>query len=143
MKNLILSLSGIIIMGGILISCQSQNEKEKKAIEKVQDAKNNLINVQQDTDTAYEKFILESEEQIKIYEKNIADLKIKLRQEKKEKTTSFQNKLADLEQRNEVLKTKIANYKKEHLDNWDEIQIEFKKDLDELGSSIAGFFNQE
>jgi chromosome segregation ATPase len=92
---------------------------------------------------AYQKFITESENRINAYEKEIAGLKIKIAEEKKTEKAKYEKKLAELEKKNNDLKNRITDYKNKQLDNWDEKQHEFRKDLDELGNSIAGFFNQD
>lgn len=151
MKKSILLLSlAIILMGGMLTNCQSQATKEEKAIDQVQDAKSdleeaksNLTKVQQDSVTAYQEFIKDSEDQIKVYEKNLAELKEKIAQEKKGAKATYEKKLAELEQKNKNLKTTIVDYKNAQADNWNEKQLEFKRDLDELGSAIAGFFEKD
>ena len=130
----------------MLTNCQSQATKEHNS--KLQDAKDNFEKAknklhasQQDTITTFQKFIQESEKQIKVYEKNIAELKLKISKETGEEKAKYEKKLAELDQKNKQLKTKITNYKDEQIDNWDEKQIAFRKDLDELGNAIAGFFD--
>jgi len=51
--------------------------------------------------------------------------------------------LTELEKKNNDLKKVITDYKSNQLDNWDKKKNEFRKDLDELGNSIAGFFNND
>jgi hypothetical protein len=48
-----------------------------------------------------------------------------------------------LEQKNQELKTKIIDYKDKQISDWDNTQLEFRKDLDELGTAIADFFVKE
>ncbi len=148
MKNPILTLSLLVIMSGIMLTnCQSTAKKVDKTGDKAQDTENYLagtqsdsVNVLQDTTTAYQKFIEESENRINTYERSIADLKIKIAEEKKTEKAEYEKKLVQLEQKNKALKTKVINYKNKQIDDWRKKQVEFKKDLDELGSAIADFF---
>ena len=134
----------------MLTNCKSSLEKEDNTSDKAQDTEDHLANtpmdtvkVLQDRTTAYQKFIAESETRINIYEKEITDLKIKIAEEKKTEKSKYEQKLAQLEQKNEMLKTKIIDYKDKQIDNWDAKQLEFRKDMDDLGNAISDFFVKE
>jgi septal ring factor EnvC (AmiA/AmiB activator) len=109
----------------------------------LKNARTNLSEVKQDTLTAYQEFVKKSEAQLKEYDKYIADLKTKIVKEKKKDKALYEKKLAKLEQKNKELKTKLVNYKNEKVSDWKEMSVEFKKDLDELGNAITGFFGKE
>lgn len=148
MKKSILTLSFLIMTGIMLTNCQSSIKKGDKAKDNAQitegdltESQNDSVKIQPDTTTtAYQKFITESEIRINAYEKEIADLKFKIAKEKKTEKTKYEKKLAQLEQKNETLKTKIIDYKDRQIDDWDKKQIEFRNDLDDLGSAITDFF---
>ncbi|MGC9344382.1 MAG: hypothetical protein ACP5E3_16885, partial [Bacteroidales bacterium] len=84
--------------------------------------------------------IQDSEKQIEVYEKDIAELKLKIAEEKKEVKIKNEERLAKLEMKNNELKNKVVSDKNKQVDNWEERQREFKKDLDTLGNAIADFF---
>jgi hypothetical protein len=149
-KKSILTLSIIIITVIMLTNCQSLIKKEDRAKDKAQvtesnfaEAQGDSVKVQPDTTTAYRKFLIESENRINAYEKEIADLKIKIAKEKKTEKANYEKKLAELEQKKETLKTKVIDYQDRQIDDWTKKQIEFRKDLDDLGSAITDFFVQE
>jgi hypothetical protein len=50
-------------------------------------AENDLVHVKQDTVTTYQEFLQEAEEQIKVYEKHITGLKVKIAKKKEKKRT--------------------------------------------------------
>ena len=134
----------------MLTNCQPSIKKEDKAKDHAHPTESNLsesqsdsVKVQPDTTTAYQKFITESEIRINAYEKEIADLKIKITREKKTEKVKYEKKLSQLVQKNETLKTKVIDYKDKQIDDRIEIQVEFTKDLDDLGSAIADFFKDE
>ena len=54
---------------------------------------------------------MESEERIISYEKQIADLKLKIATEKKEGNTKYRKMVADLEQKTADLKQNMKEYK--------------------------------
>ena len=139
MKNTLLTLTlSTIMIAAIFSNCQSPAVKETK--NNLSKTQNDLIKVQQDSITAYQKFIKESEDKINAYEKNIAEIKAQIANKTKEEKTKYERKLVQLEQKNKALKAKIINYKDKQIDDWDQIQVEFRKDLNELGSAIADFF---
>ena len=141
MKKSILTLAlSIIMIGATVTSCQSSVKKEDKASNKIQDTESDSVKVQQDTISMYQKFINESEVRINTNEKHIAEIKAKIATEKKEQKAGYEKKLAQLEQKNQALKTKIIDYKDKQISDWDNTQLEFRKDLDELGTAIADFF---
>lgn len=143
MKKLIVTLVlPLFLMGALIISCDSSADKQvdnKKLTEPKQDS----INMHQDTLAAYQNFINKSEERIKVYEENIAELKSKIAEHKKKDQANYEKKLALLEQKTKALEAKVIIYKEKKMKDWNEKQVEFKKDMDELGKAIANFFEKE
>jgi hypothetical protein len=92
---------------------------------------------------SYQLFKKEAEEKIIEYEKNIAEIKVRISTEKSETKAKYEEKLHLLEQKNRDLKTKIVDVKDEELENWETFKANFKKDMDELGNSFANFFTKE
>jgi TolA-binding protein len=144
MKNTVLTLSLLVIMSGaISTKCQISTKQENKAHNQENNLADNQcdsVKVLQDTTTTYQKFIAESEKRINTYEQSIAELKTKIAKKNSTEKTAYEKKLAQLEQKNQELKTILIDYKNKQIENWDEKQIEFRNDLDDLGKAIADFF---
>jgi chromosome segregation ATPase len=146
MKNSILKLIIPVIMTGtILTGCQTQAEKVENAKEKVQDekidlnqAKSELKMVERDSINEYQQFKNESEVKITAYEKEIADLKVRIANEKKYDNAIMEKKLAVLEQKNKDMKKRLENYKDESKDKWSSFKNEFNHDMEELGKALRG-----
>jgi hypothetical protein len=144
MKKSILTFGlSIVMVGAIVTSCQSSVKKEDKTSDKTQNTESDSVKVQQDTTSMYQKFINESEVRINTNEKSLAEIKAKIATEKKDQKAGYEKKLAQLEQKNQALKTKIIDNKDKQVSNWDNTQLEFRKDLEELGTAIADFFVKE
>jgi septal ring factor EnvC (AmiA/AmiB activator) len=147
MKNQMLMLSILVLItGSLLTNCQSPASKEDKAKDEVQAAANSMdatldtmFEVGQDTITAYQAFVKESEVRMDAFEKNIAELKVKIAKENKENKAAYQKNLADLEQKNSEMKRKLKAYKDDGIEGWNKFKTEFSKDLDELGNAFKNF----
>ena len=118
------------------MSCQSSAEKVDQAKENVVDAKQELNQAIKDSIVQFRK---ESAQQITAYEQSIADLKAKIATEKKDVKATYEKSLEELEQKNELLKTKLNDFKDEETDKWESFRDEFRKDMQDLGSAIKNF----
>ena len=147
MKKTILTLAvTVFIAGTMLTNCKSSTEKVENAENKLQEAKDNVIDAKQDLNktrkdsiTEYQKFKKESEEKINAHDLSIAEFKARVANEKKENRAKYEKKLAELEQKNSDLKKKLEDYKEDGKDNWDSFKLKFNHDLDELGKALKGF----
>ena len=111
MKKTIFTLAVASFMFVIILSgCQSSEKKVENAQDKVQDAQNNLTKANQELNMAIRdsirQFKIESESTISTYEKNIADIKVKIAKANKENRAAYEKSLADLEQKNIDMKRK-------------------------------------
>jgi len=140
--NVILAVS-IFMAGAMLTGCQSSGTKVENAENKLQDAKNDVHAAKQDlnqaikdTVTEYQKFKVASDEKIATHEKNIAEFKTKIANEKKENRAVYERKLANLEKKNSNMKKKLANYKAEEKDNWEKFKIAYNRDMENLSTDF-------
>ena len=141
MKNKTLILVVTIFIAGITLnSCKSSADGAKEAKDKVVVAKQELNQALQDSILQFKK---ESEEKISNYEKDIAELKVKIAKEKKENKAKYEKKLAELEQKNADLKKKLENFKAEEKDKWLSFKTEFDHDMDGLGTAFKEFFTAD
>jgi len=137
MKKSIFNLALIIFVAGtILTSCTSSAEKVDNAKANVEAATLDLEHAKEDYNREYENFKLESEEKITANEKIIADLKHYSKSVKKEMKTDYQKAILSLEQKNELMKEKVRDYKNDGNEKWQSFKREFNHDMDELGQAL-------
>ncbi len=126
----------VFITGTMFMSCQSSSEKVDQAKENVIEAEQELNQAIKDSIVQFRK---ESEQQISVYEQSIADLKAKIATEKKDVKATYEKSLAELQQKNELLKTKLNDFKDDEIDKWDSFKTEFNSDMNDLGTAIKNF----
>jgi uncharacterized protein YPO0396 len=106
----------------------------------VKDAKQDLAQAQQTQQAAvesdFQKFKRESNEQIDANDKHIAELKVDIKNEKKEAREKDEKKIADLEKRNHKLREKLEAYHDDGKSDWREFKTEFNHDLEGLGHAF-------
>ena len=122
------------------ISCQPGQKKVENAQEEVEKSQQDLKKAQEEFNMDYQKFKLETENKILDNEKKINELKEKKLNVKKEDQTGYNEKIAQLEQKNNELKSKIDAYQFEGKEKWESFQKEFNHDMDELGQAIKDLF---
>lgn len=144
MKTTILLITISACMeSALLISCQSSANKVENAENKLEQARYNLEEAaahlnkaKKDSMIDYLVFKDESEKRIKEYEKDIADLKDKLENEKLEDQYKIEEKLTELEQKNNDLKRKLQYSKEVGIYKWEIYKAEITNNLDDIGRSI-------
>ena len=139
-KIILLSVVTVFMAGTMFISCQSSSEKVNQAKEDVIEAKQELNLAITDSIVQFKK---ESEQQIIANEKRIAEFKTKIAKEKKEVKATYENTLAELEQKNNELKKKLIDFKDNETDNWESFKTEFSSDMNDLGSTLKNFVVKE
>lgn len=93
--------------------------------------------VRQDDTSGYHKFRMRAQEQIRENEQKISELKKKAKEGKQEAVDKFNKRVAELEEKNTELRTRIDNYdtnKKEQ--KWEVFRREFDRDMKELGQAL-------
>ena len=135
----------LLISGTFLIGCQSSATKVENANEKVDDAKDKVVIAQQELDQAIkdsiQQFKKESEEKIILYEKNIAEFKVKIAKEKNEDRVRDERRLAELEQQNNEMKQRLADFNEERQDQWESFRHKFNHDMEQHGKAFKEFWN--
>jgi len=146
MKKIILTLvvATAFLTGTILTGCQSSAQKEASARDKLQEAKQDLKNVQKDANAEaqklanakeWETFKSDAEITIRNNEIRIADLRVKLNKQGTMLDPMYEKKIETLEQQNKDLKKRIEDYEKSQSD-WETFKREFNHDMDELGKAL-------
>jgi len=148
MKNIIYKTAlALLLSGTIITGCKSTAEKEDAAKDNVEDAKENLKEVQADANAQAQKiataeewsaFKSESEEKIAKNEARIAELKVKLKKPGTILDPVYEKRIETLESRNRDLRARMDAYEKNQSD-WESFKREFNHDMDELGQSLKDF----
>ncbi|HEX8515524.1 MAG TPA: hypothetical protein VF868_04940 [Bacteroidia bacterium] len=119
------------------LACNSSADKVNSAKENVAEAEVSLQDAKNDYDSEYEKFKLESNDKITANEQIIADLKIYSKDKKKEVKDQYEATINSLEQKNQQMKNKVSEYKKDSSNSWESFKREFNHDMDELGKALS------
>ena len=137
----------IAIAGIISTGCNSAEKKEEAAKEEVNEAKQELKEVQEDANAEAQKiasaeewaaFKTETEVKINDNETKIAELRVKLKKPGKILDPHYANRIETLKAKNEELKKRIIDYETNQSD-WEKFKREFNHDMDELGSALKDF----
>jgi len=141
--NLILS---VVFAVASIIGCQSPEQKEINAQEKLDKAKSDAdkasqdsaIKAQRDSSNIFFNLRKEWETQINENDKKIAELKADAAKDKKKGTPERFKSLNDLGIKNDDLKDKIRNYKYDDSD-WVQFKKDVVTDMNNIVSSIKNF----
>lgn len=147
MKKSIFTLAVTALMiGTILVSCQSSAKKEETAKDNLQKAQEDLDEVQYDAAMAAQKKAaiakewqtLKNNTQATINENEIriAELKVKMKKTGKDIDSLYAKKIDQLEQKNKDIKAKIETYKNDKNSDWESFKREYNHDMDELGKAL-------
>src|SRR5690606_792064 len=118
---------------------ENAEDKVLDAKEAVIDAKIDLTLARQDSISEFQQFKTDFQNKIAVNEKTIAGLKLSIEGANQENKVLFEKKLVELEEKNNDLKIKLAEYKEEDTDQWEAFKLEFKHDMDELGKAFSDF----
>lgn len=142
MKKSIFMLA--IIASTMVTSCKNNSEKEADAVEKVQDANDDLNAVTNDVnndaitkanDGEWQTYKMEAKKTIDLNETRIADLQNAIKKPGKTFDDNYKKSITALEDRNSTLKTKIADYENNQTD-WETFKREFDSDMAGLGKAF-------
>ncbi len=126
----------VVITATVMTSCNSSAEKVEDAKENVIEASHDLDQAEENYTEEYNKFQLETEQKISDNEKSIIVLKEHTKSIKKEVKADYEKTIAALEQRNAEMKEQAKNYKGEGQEKWQSFKREFNHDMDELGQAL-------
>jgi predicted RNase H-like nuclease (RuvC/YqgF family) len=149
MKKIVFTLAATAFFAGILFtSCNSSSQKINNAEDKVLDAQEQVIDAKidltqarQDSITEFQQFKTDFQNQIIANEKTISGLKVSIADASQEDKALYEKKLAEMEEKNNNLKVKLAEFKEGESDKWQNFKMEFKRDMDELGKAFSDFTN--
>jgi demethoxyubiquinone hydroxylase (CLK1/Coq7/Cat5 family) len=128
------------MLGTLLTGCQSSQKKVENAEDNVQNAQNKLVDanqvLKQAVSDSIQQFKKESNAIIVSNDKEIAELRTKIINQRKENKARYEKKLGDLEQKNLEMRNKLDNFKDEEDSKWQSFKREFNHDMNELGNAI-------
>jgi len=151
MKNKILLMLAFGSFASVtLSSCDSTEKKVEEARENMLEttenaevAKNDLNKAIRDSSTEFQKFQKESDNRIVSYDKQIAELKNKINQEKGVNKSKYQKVIQGFESKVAEMKKELKEAKEDDKDKWKEFKTKFNSNLDDLGTSISNFFRED
>ena len=149
MKKVLISLAItlVFVAGTTLTGCQSPEQKEAAARDKLQNAEEELRDAQIEANAEAQKvataeewasFKKDAELTIRNNEIRIAELKIKINKPGTTLDPLYEKRIETLEQQNRDLNTKISAYEKNQSD-WESFKREFNHDMAALGEALRGF----
>ncbi|WP_435353133.1 hypothetical protein [Emticicia sp. SJ17W-69] len=137
MKKSILALAVFtFIASTAILSCNSPAEKVENAQTDVVDANKDLEKANEDYLVEVEAYKKETADKIAANEQSIKEFNARVATEKKEARVAYQQKIAELEQKNTDMKKKLDDYKQDGKENWEKFKTEFNHDMDELGKAF-------
>lgn len=148
MKKTILAVSAGTILSLLLVmGCQSAAEQNESAQKKVEAAKTDLKNAQEDaykasvkaaTAEQWKEFKTLTEAQIKENDATIANLRVKIKSANATMQVDYNNRIDILAEKNTQLKKRMDEYSGNQTD-WETFKSEFSHDMNELGKALKGF----
>ncbi|UQD56676.1 peptidase M23 [Flavobacterium sp. K5-23] len=141
MKKTIYSLVFTLLIAGTgLTGCKSSTKEEIEAELKVEEAKDNLVEVKKEASAEeWKTFEKDTDSVININKIRIAELKLNLKKTGKSIDANYNEKIEVLEQKNKDLKSKMDTYKNDASNDWKSFKNEFNHDMNELGNALKDF----
>ena len=141
MKKIFIPIAiACLASGTIFTGCESSSQKYADATQDVTDAQVKLIKAKAEADADYEKSKAEWAAQIEKNDKALADYKAGIAKEKEEKRKTDNEKLADLEKRNDDLKAKLNGYQPDTT-KWEDFKTSFNKGAQDFDNDMTAFGN--
>jgi PBP1b-binding outer membrane lipoprotein LpoB len=148
MRNAIISIVSMALFSVFIFAgCDSSAEKVADARENVKDAKDNvadaeyeLLKAKQDSTAEFLIFKRESEDKITKLDNKIAELKLKISKEQGNAQNESLKLLKAFEEKTELLKKELNDYKKDKNEDWKVFRNNFNENMDELGKSLSNFY---
>ena len=138
--NILKMILLVCIATAAITSCSFAPEQEASPLEK---AKANVKKATQELDMArldsaeYANYKIESEKKLRGNELLIADMKDRMKSERKESRIKFEKQLDSLGMQNTRLRNNIQIYNSEGKAKWESFKLSFNKELDALGKAIS------
>lgn len=142
MKIVKFSLIGLMVGVGV-IGCDSSEKRVQDAKVQVDDAKKNLSEVRKDVavwqNDEWLRYKGEVSERINRNEIRINELRAKAPRSGKTAIETYNQRIAELEQRNNALTSRLTGYKDEGKEKWETFKTDFNREADEFGKALNDF----
>ncbi|MFA6235468.1 MAG: hypothetical protein WC824_14930 [Bacteroidota bacterium] len=139
--------AAIVITGMFIIGCNSSADRESNSHDGVEnaidDASDATHEMGHDASTSVAQFRRDADVKINEYEASMADLRVKMANEKAENKAAYERKLSQLAQKTKEMKIRLKEYKETGKEEWSTFKTEFERDLDGVGTSISNFFTSD
>ena len=135
-RSIILVTGSFFLSFSILTSCSTPAEKVEKAENNVVQANNELDSANKVYLADVASFKKENNEKIAANNKSIAEFNQRIADQKATAKADYTIKIAELEKKNTDMKKKMDDYKEGGKDNWSKFKTEFSHDMDELGKAF-------
>lgn len=147
MKRIAYLFSVITLFSGVLLySCDTaatddttDNDVKDTVVIEQNNTNNTDATVRVATTEEWTAFKTDAEQRIEANEKRIEELKVKLKKPGKLLDKMYEDRIANLRERNRELRAKIAGYETTQTD-WEKFKSEFNHDMNELGKAIDDIF---
>ena len=143
-KSVIILATAALFVGMSTSGCKSNSEKEADAVENVASASDNLESVENDAkidaankanDAEWQRFKKEAGISIDANQTRINELTVAMNKAGDTFDESYRKSIKDLKEKNESLKSKIADYENNQTD-WASFKREFNSDMSEIGRAF-------
>ncbi|MBC7411778.1 MAG: peptidase M23 [Bacteroidia bacterium] len=132
-----LKLTGLLFATTLVVaSCSTSSEK-------LEDAKENMVEAHEDLDKANETYLadvatyrIETADKINANNQSIIEFNARIENEKKDAKADYKKKITELEAKNSDMKKRLEEYKVDTKENWEIFKAEFNYDMEELGKSF-------
>jgi cell shape-determining protein MreC len=135
-SNFTFAVLMLLVVFAIFSGCESSSKKVDNAQNDVTKANEALDEANAEYLADIEVYRKEKTDLIAFNDSSIVALKSKIAKEKKEVKADYEKKIAELEQKNRDLKTKMGEYKDEGKERWESFKREFNHDMEELGIAL-------
>ncbi|MCU0419628.1 MAG: hypothetical protein MUC38_08210 [Cyclobacteriaceae bacterium] len=123
-------------LGLALSACNTSADRVADAKENVADARKELAEAKDEYVLDMEKFKKETADKIAANNATLADLKVRMAQERSVTREKFTTNIRQLEEKNDALKRKINEYRTDNKTDWNRFKDEFNRDMTELGKAL-------
>jgi hypothetical protein len=135
-KMFSIALAFAIVVVLIHSGCASPTKDEVKTPANVEQAEKDLIEAQKAYTLEVDLFKKDMEVKIAANEKTIAEMKAKRKNDGSANQESYNERIAELEQKNADLKKRISEFKEDNQQKWQSFKTEFSHDMDDLGTAL-------
>ena len=135
----------VVFLSGIAISsCNNTAEKKvEEAKEDVNDAKKNLNDAQNNYAEEWQKFKDDIEIRIIDNDKKIAEYRVKIRTQKGELKERSENRLDEIEKKNQEMKDRLNSFSDSGKENWENFKRDINESMDKVGEAFRDLFSDK